>query len=138
VCLLLQQEFAERVAAPMGTRKCGTLSALTQLWAHATVVFPVPRDAFHPPPKVESAVLVLERRAAPAFDVGSDRTFRTLVKALFAQRRKMARKALKPIAPDTETLLAAAGIEPTRRGETLTLEELARLSLHLHEGVGRD
>ena len=136
-CLLLQKQFAERVAAPMGTRRCGTLSALAGLWTHASVALQVPRSAFHPMPRVESAVLVLERRAEPAVEVGSPKAYRTLVRALFAQRRKMARKALKPVAANPLALLAAAGIEPTRRGETFTLEELGRLATALHAGEGR-
>ncbi|MEZ4464792.1 MAG: 16S rRNA (adenine(1518)-N(6)/adenine(1519)-N(6))-dimethyltransferase RsmA [bacterium] len=127
-CLLLQKEFAERAAAPPGTRACCTLSALVALWTHATIAFWVPPSAFLPPPKVDSAVLILERRAEPAADVGDPAVFRQVVKALFAQRRKMARGALKPLYPDAEALLRAAGLEPTRRGETFTLDELAALS----------
>ena len=127
-CLLLQKEFAERVAAPPGTRACGTLSAGTALLTHATLLFEVPPTAFLPPPKVDSAVLVLERRTAPAEDVGDMVTFRQVVRALFAQRRKMARGALKPLFGEPERLLAAAGLEGTRRGETFTLAELAALS----------
>jgi 16S rRNA (adenine1518-N6/adenine1519-N6)-dimethyltransferase len=136
-CLLLQREFAERVAATMGTRKAGTLSALASLWSHASIALHVPRTAFHPAPRVESAVLVLERRAEPAVEVGSPETYRKVVRALFAQRRKMARKALKPIAANTEALLAAAGVDGTRRGETFNLEELGRLAKALHDGAGR-
>lgn len=127
-CFLLQKEFAERAAAPPGTRQCGALSAMIALWCHASIAFPVPAESFHPQPKVESAVLVLERRAAPAADVGDLRTFRQVVRALFAQRRKMARKALKPLVAESEAVLAAAGIEATRRGETFTLDELAAAS----------
>jgi 16S rRNA (adenine1518-N6/adenine1519-N6)-dimethyltransferase len=127
-CFLLQKEFAERITAPPGTRLCGTLSAGTALLTYATLEFLVPASAFLPPPKVESAVVVLERRPAPAEDVGDVATFRQVVRALFAQRRKMARGSLKPIFADTERLLATAGIEGTRRGETFSLRELATLS----------
>lgn len=128
VCLLLQREFAERVAAPPGDRRCGTLSARAGLWTHATIALQVGSGSFHPRPKVDSSVLVLEPRAEPAVDVGDEAAFHMLVKALFAQRRKMARKALKPVCGDAMEVLEAAGLEPTRRGETFSMEELAALS----------
>ena len=84
--------------------------------------------SFHPPPKVHSAVLVMERRPAPAVDVGDPKAYRTVVRALFAQRRKMARRALRPICDDPLALLEAAGVKPTARGEALTLAELGALS----------
>ncbi|MBU0551018.1 ribosomal RNA small subunit methyltransferase A [Myxococcota bacterium] len=128
-CFLVQREFAERVSAPPGSgKRCGAISAHAALLTHATQMFNVEGGAFHPPPKVTSAVLLLERRATPAEDVGDLKTFKKLVKALFQQRRKMARKALKPVVTSPEALLAQAGIEPTRRGEELSLRELAALS----------
>ncbi len=132
-CLLLQREFAMRAAAAPGTRQCSALSAQVALLTHATVAFEVPREAFHPAPKIESAVLVLERRDDLAVDVGDRRVFRQVVRALFAQRRKMARKALKPLCADAEGLLTAAGVDPMARGETLNLEALARVSRTLIE-----
>lgn len=127
-CFLLQREFAERVAAAPGTRECGTLSAYAALMTEPRVAFRLPPGAFHPPPKVESAVLVLVRRAAPAADVGDFDVFRRVVRALFAQRRKTARNALRAATPDAEAALTAAGLAPDRRGETFTLAELAALS----------
>jgi 16S rRNA (adenine1518-N6/adenine1519-N6)-dimethyltransferase len=132
-CLLLQREFAVRVAAPPGTRACGTLSALAALWTHPTVAFHVGSASFFPRPKVESVVLVLEPRTEPAADIGDEATFRRVVKALFSQRRKMARKALKPLCENTSQVLESAGLDPTRRGETFTIEELAALSRALSE-----
>ncbi len=127
-CFLLQREFAIRAAAAPGDKQCSALSAAVALQCHATIAFELGAADFHPAPKVDSAVLVLERRATPAADVADPKAFRTLVRALFAQRRKMARKALKAVHPDPEALLAEAGLEPTRRGETFTLDELAALS----------
>jgi 16S rRNA (adenine1518-N6/adenine1519-N6)-dimethyltransferase len=127
-CFLLQREFAERVAAAPGTRECGTLSAYAALLTRPRIAFGLPGGAFHPPPKVESAVLVLERLPAPAADVGDQATFRQVVRALFAQRRKTARNALRAACPEPEAALLAAGLAPERRGETFTLVELAALS----------
>lgn len=134
-CFLLQREFAERVAAPPGTRACGTLSAYTALECHCDIAFRLAPGAFHPPPKVESAVLLLRRRATPAADVGEPTVFRQVVRALFAQRRKTARNALRAACSEPESALLAAGLAPERRGETFTLEELARLSRAV--GAGR-
>ena len=129
-CLLLQWEFAQRVAAAPGDDACGTLSALAWLFSHPSLLFGVPATAFHPVPQVDSAVLVLERRDTPAVDADPV-IYRRLVKALFAQRRKMARKALKPICGDPEALCARAGVDATRRGETFTLTELGALAAAL-------
>ncbi len=130
-CFMLQKEFADRITAPPGTRKCGALSAFVALNTWATMAFNVPANSFYPAPKVESAVVILERRPQPAAEV-DPKAFRKVVRALFAQRRKMARKALKPICLDAEARLAAAGIDPTRRGETFNLQELAAVAHALY------
>jgi len=127
-CFMLQREFAERLAAPPGTRKSSALSVQAALWAHTTLVFGVPARSFHPAPKVESSVVVMERRPRLPVDIGDPKAFRNVVRALFAQRRKMARRALASIYPDGTALLEAAGLDPTRRGETFDLEELAAIS----------
>jgi 16S rRNA (adenine1518-N6/adenine1519-N6)-dimethyltransferase len=130
-CFLLQLEFAERLAARPGTRECGAPSALVALWTEPRIAFRVGHGAFHPPPKVESAVLILERRAQPAAEVGDAASFRAVVAALFGQRRKTARNALRALG-DPDALLAEAGLDPQRRGETFTLDELAALSRAAH------
>jgi 16S rRNA (adenine1518-N6/adenine1519-N6)-dimethyltransferase len=127
-CFMLQKEFAERLAAEPGTRAAGALSVQTALWAVTTVIFQVPPGCFHPPPKVDSAVIVMERRSQPAVDVGDAKNFRTIVRALFAQRRKMARKALKSVSPNADAILEQAGLDGRRRGETFTLDEIGALS----------
>ena len=127
-CFMVQLEFAERVCAHPGNRKAGSISALTHLLTYPTVLFKVPPEAFSPAPKVESAVMVLERRATPAFDVGDPRVFRSVVRALFSQRRKMARRSLKPLCDDPEALLVSCGLNPEERGERFSLEQLADLS----------
>ena len=127
---LLQREVAERIAAPPGTRDFGVLSVLLQRQAEVTLVRRVPRGAFWPPPRVESAVLSASFR--PATDeVLDEARFRRIVKAGFGQRRKMLRNALVAgrVAPAErlEAAMAAAGIDPGRRGETLELKEWAAL-----------
>jgi 16S rRNA (adenine1518-N6/adenine1519-N6)-dimethyltransferase len=133
---LLQREVAERIAAAPGTKDFGLLSVLLQHVADADVVRRVPAGAFHPPPQVESAVLRLAFRP-PREAVLDPARFRRLVKAGFNQRRKTLRNALEAAnLAEPERLraaLAGAGIDPGRRGETLTVAEWARLERELGE-----
>jgi 16S rRNA (adenine1518-N6/adenine1519-N6)-dimethyltransferase len=126
--VMVQREVAERmVAAPPAM---SFLSVLIQFFALPRIAFRVGAGAFTPPPKVESAVVVLERREPPLPRSEWESFFR-LVQAGFAQRRKQLANALaSELGLDKETvreLLRTAGIEPTRRAETLTLEEWLRL-----------
>jgi 16S rRNA (adenine1518-N6/adenine1519-N6)-dimethyltransferase len=130
--LLLQREVAERLAAPPGARDAGLLSVLLQRRAEVELARRVPAGAFWPPPRVESAVLVASFRPAAAVEpVVDEARFRALVKAGFGQRRKTLRNALEAarVAPAARLLpaLAAAGIDPGRRGETLSVAEWAAL-----------
>ena len=128
--LLLQREVAERLAAKPGTKEWGLLSVLLQHRAAVSVERRVPAGAFLPPPKVESALLRVAF-GPPRSLVADDGRFRRLVKAGFAQRRKVLANSLAAagIAPDEQlaAALAAAGIDARRRGETLTVEEWAAL-----------
>lgn len=128
--LLLQREVAERLAAAPGTKAWGLLSALLQQRAEVTVERRVPARAFLPPPKVESA-LVRVAFGPPRVEVVEAARFRRLVKAGFAQRRKTLANALRAarlVSPEAaEAALAAVGIDPSRRGETLTVAEWAAL-----------
>lgn len=124
--LLVQKEVAERLAADPGTKDWGLLSVLLQQRGAVTLERVVPRGAFHPPPRVDSAVvrIDLHGREPRAAD---PRRFRLLVKGGFGQRRKTLRNALEAarVAP-REALHAAfpaAGVDPGRRGETLSVAE---------------
>jgi 16S rRNA (adenine1518-N6/adenine1519-N6)-dimethyltransferase len=123
---LLQREVAERLAAPAGERESGILSVLLQREAEVSIERIVPPGAFHPPPKVHSAVLCARFRP-PAEALIDPVRFRKLVKAGFAQRRKTLGKALGAahLAPPDAlaAALAAAGVDPKRRGETLSISE---------------
>ena len=137
--LLVQREVAERLAAVPGTKAWGLLSVLLQHRAQVSIERHVPAGAFFPPPKVESAVLRLAFGPARAAVADAAR-FRRLVKAGFAQRRKVLANALAAgrIAPGEELAhaLGIAGIDARRRGETLTIEEWAALDRAL--GLPRD
>ncbi len=127
---LLQREVAERLAAAPGTKAWGLLSVLLQHRAEVRVARRVPPGAFLPPPKVESAVLVA-LFGPPRAALADPARFRKLVKAGFGQRRKTLANALSAarLAPPEamEAALARAGIDPRRRGETLSVEEWAAL-----------
>jgi 16S rRNA (adenine1518-N6/adenine1519-N6)-dimethyltransferase len=133
---LVQREVAERLAAEPGTHAWGILSVLLQREADVSVERIVPPGAFLPPPKVDSAVLCALFRP-PADAIRDPVRFRRLVKAGFAQRRKTLANALKAggvAAPDLlQAALAEAGVDPARRGETLTVSEWAALDRALGE-----
>jgi 16S rRNA (adenine1518-N6/adenine1519-N6)-dimethyltransferase len=99
---------------------------LVQHVAEPRLALSVPRHAFTPPPEVESAALVLEFLDRPRAEVRDEARFRALVKAAFSQRRKTLWNALKPLRSGREAL-QKAGIDPQRRGETLTVEEFASI-----------
>jgi len=127
---LLQREVAERLAAAPGTKDFGILSVFLQREAEVSIERIVPPGAFLPPPKVESAVVCALFRP-PADALADPARFRRLVKAGFAQRRKTLGNALKAARLVPEEALAAAlaraGIDPGRRGETLSGSEWAAL-----------
>ncbi len=130
--LTLQKEVAERVAAGPGSKRYGALSVLTQLYCDVRLALAIPPGAFRPPPKVDSAVLHLRVLATPRVPVGDEGKFHRLVKAAFGQRRKTLANALAGrlgvSVATARQWLAAAGIDPGRRAETLSLEEFSRLN----------
>jgi len=132
MALMFQKEVAERVAAEPGGKAYGALSVLTQIACEVALAFTVPPGAFSPPPRVDSAVIHLRVRAAPPVPVTDPRRFGVIVRAAFGQRRKNLANALAaglalPV-DDTRVLVAAAGLDPACRAETLSLAEFARLA----------
>lgn len=124
--VMVQREVGERLAAAVGDPGYGAVSVRTAWFATAAVAGRVPPSVFLPPPKVESALVRLERRAAPPVAVRDpDRMF-TLVRAGFATRRKTLRNALGGLV--SADAFAAAGVAPSARAEALGLAEWARLS----------
>ena len=122
--LMFQREVAERIVARTGEDAYGRLGILARWRAEAKIAFDVPPQAFTPPPKVTSSVVHLVPRALPLpADV---RRLGRVTEAAFGQRRKMLRQSLKSIGG--EKLLEAAGIDGTRRAETLSVEEFVRLA----------
>ncbi|MEO5362524.1 MAG: 16S rRNA (adenine(1518)-N(6)/adenine(1519)-N(6))-dimethyltransferase RsmA [Magnetococcus sp. DMHC-8] len=126
--LMFQKEVAARIAAPPNGREYGILSVHSQLWMTVEALFDVPPGAFYPVPQVDSRVICLTRRTTPLAVVEDAERFRLVVRAAFGQRRKTLLNALKVMETDPAPWLSRAGIDPARRGETLSVEELARLA----------
>ncbi|GAA4534867.1 16S rRNA (adenine(1518)-N(6)/adenine(1519)-N(6)) -dimethyltransferase RsmA [Chelativorans composti] len=122
--LMFQREVAERIVAQPGDSSYGRLGVLAGWRTEARIVFDVPPQAFTPPPKVTSSVVHIVPRTNP-LPVDGARLAR-VTEAAFGQRRKMLRQSLKSLGG--EALLEKAGIDPTRRAETLSIEEFVRLA----------
>jgi 16S rRNA (adenine1518-N6/adenine1519-N6)-dimethyltransferase len=127
--VMVQREVGERLAADPGSRAYGAVSVRVAYHARARVVGAVPPTVFLPRPKVESTLVRIDRRPAPAVDVDDPDAMFALVRAGFAQRRKMLRRALRPaLGGRVETVLVGAGIDPSLRAEALGIEEWAALA----------
>lgn len=133
----IQREVAERIVASPGTKDYGALSIGVQFYATPRIEFIVPRGAFRPIPKVDSAVVHIQILDKPRVEVRDEKLFFKIVKTAFAQRRKTLSNALKPLSKDIREMLAEAGIDPIRRAETLSIEEFAKLADHLSKRLSQ-
>ncbi|MGD0885098.1 MAG: 16S rRNA (adenine(1518)-N(6)/adenine(1519)-N(6))-dimethyltransferase RsmA [Thermodesulfovibrionales bacterium] len=132
----VQKEVAERIVAKPGGREYGVLSIMVQYHGIPELKFVVPRGAFRPVPRVDSAVIHMDISEKPVISVADEKFFVRVVKAAFSQRRKMLSNSLKPLSKDIKGILVRAEIDPSRRAETLTIGDFARLSdLLLREGL---
>lgn len=127
--VMVQREVGERMAAAPGTDPYGAVSVKVAYYAHAELAGLVPPTVFMPKPAVDSALVRLVRRKQPPVVVPDvDRLF-VLVRAGFATRRKMLRRALMTeLGARTVVVLEAAGIDPSARAETLGLDEWAAIA----------
>ena len=123
--VMVQREVGERLAASVGDDAYGAVSVKVAYWARARVVGRVPATVFVPQPRVESALVSIERRPAPAVDADRARLFE-LVRAGFGQRRKMLRRSLAGMV-DVDAF-ECAGIRPEARAEELSVEDWGRLA----------
>ena len=128
--LMFQQEVAERIVASPGSSAYGRLSVLAQWRSEASLALKVHRSAFVPPPKVMSAVVHLRPRPAPPG--ASAATLQKVTAAAFGQRRKMLRGSLQSF-PAALGALQTIGIDPTRRAETLSVDEFVALARAIDE-----
>jgi 16S rRNA (adenine1518-N6/adenine1519-N6)-dimethyltransferase len=127
--LTVQEEVAERICARPG--KMSLLSLSVQVYGTPSIVAYIPAEAFYPAPKVDSAVLRVEILPGPLIPTALLEPFFTLIKAGFSQKRKTLRNSLSGglgIPPaEAEKSIAAAGLDPMRRAETLSIEEWEKL-----------
>jgi 16S rRNA (adenine1518-N6/adenine1519-N6)-dimethyltransferase len=123
--LLLQKEVAERVAAEPGDMS--VLSVTAQFYWQVSLDAEVPARLFTPPPKIDSQILVMNRRPEPLFADVNAKAFFQLVKAGFAQRRKTLLNSLSAglqlNREQVQDVCARADIDPKRRAQTLSLDE---------------
>ncbi len=124
--LTVQREVAHRLAATPRHKDYGALTVFTQLWYHVTIAHDISPRCFYPAPKVDSAIVVLERRD-PRVKLGTGAPFHAVVRAGFGQRRKMLHKLLAPFG-DADDAFAAASVASTARAEELALEQWIMLA----------
>jgi 16S rRNA (adenine1518-N6/adenine1519-N6)-dimethyltransferase len=126
--LMVQREVRDRLVAEPATKQYGALTVFTRAAFEVGTVCRLRPGSFYPAPKVESAVVRLLPRAAPLAE--ESESFQAVVRAAFQMRRKMLRNAMRGLgdADRADRALNEAGIDPRRRGETLAIEEFARLA----------
>ena len=137
--VMMQKEVADRITAKPGTKAYGSLSIAIQYYCTAEVAMVVPKTVFMPQPNVDSAVIRLIRHEKPPVEVIDEDFLFEVSRASFAQRRKTILNNLQNSLPNGKQkkdeiirALEQVGVEPTRRGETLSIEEFGRLSDALH------
>ena len=125
--LMFQREVAIRIVATPGGKDYGRLAVLSQWRTAPRMLFSIPAEAFTPRPKVDSALVELIPRLAPAPSCDVSK-LEKVTAAAFGQRRKMLRSALRQISPHSESLLAGLGIDPKARAEDLAVGEFCRIA----------
>jgi len=126
--LMVQREVRDRLVAEPATKQYGALTVFTRAGFEVATVCRLRPGSFYPAPKVESAVVRLLPRTVPLAE--ETESFQAVVRAAFQMRRKTLRNALRGLgdADRADRALSAAGIDPGRRGETLSIEEFAHLA----------
>nr|WP_269667995.1 16S rRNA (adenine(1518)-N(6)/adenine(1519)-N(6))-dimethyltransferase RsmA [Staphylococcus arlettae] len=132
--VMMQKEVGERLNAQVGTKAYGSLSIVAQYYTETSKVLTVPKSVFLPPPNVDSIVVKLMKREAPQVQVDNENDFFKLTKAAFSQRRKTINNNYQSLFKEgkkNKALIAewleSSGIDPKRRGETLSIKEFALL-----------
>lgn len=132
---LVQKEVGERLMAQAGNKNYGILSLVAQYYSKPQKVHTVPSTVFYPQPKVSSMIIKLDIYKKPQVQVGNEKLFFNIVRASFQQRRKRLINSLSNYFKEVltkaeiENILTETSIDKNRRGETLTLEEFAKLSM---------
>lgn len=131
IVTMVQKEVAERMTAVPGGKDYGALSVAVQYYTKPEIVLEVPPRSFMPPPAVDSVVIACRVLAEPSVKVSDEKLFFKVVRSSFGQRRKTLANSLKSSGIEKEIInkaLEKANIEPTRRAETLSLQEFAALT----------
>ncbi|MGI6698635.1 MAG: 16S rRNA (adenine(1518)-N(6)/adenine(1519)-N(6))-dimethyltransferase RsmA [Clostridia bacterium] len=137
IVIMVQKEVARRMSARPGSKDYGALSIAVQYRSKPCIVAEVPPTVFLPPPKVDSAIVRLDVQPEPRYSVKDEALLFKLVKGAFGQRRKTLLNALGSsfATLDKQRLgeaLEASGIDPKRRGETLSIDEFCRLADYIY------
>lgn len=123
---MLQKEVAARLSAPAGSAAYGRLSVMVQYYCQVELLFPVPADAFYPPPQVESNMVRIVPYTIKPFVARNSQQLQDIVRLAFGQRRKTLRNSLKKIITDAQW--EQIGLRSDVRAETLTVEDFVILS----------
>lgn len=141
IVVMVQKEVAQRMAAKPGTKDYGAISVLCRYYTEPSVTATAAASLFIPPPKVDSAVLRLRVLEKPSVDVRNEKMFFRVVKASFAQRRKTLLNCLcagfSAAKEDISAMLEEVGIIPSRRGETLSLAEFAKIADAMEQKINK-
>jgi 16S rRNA (adenine1518-N6/adenine1519-N6)-dimethyltransferase len=124
---MLQKEVVDRMAASPGGKEYGRLTVMLAAYAEVEALFEVGPGAFHPPPRVRSAIVRLRPSTEPRFAIGSDAALRTIATAAFSHRRKILRNGLKGLLSVED--IDACGIDAQLRPEALAPEQFGRLAV---------
>ncbi|MDA1190788.1 MAG: 16S rRNA (adenine(1518)-N(6)/adenine(1519)-N(6))-dimethyltransferase RsmA [Candidatus Poribacteria bacterium] len=125
--VMVQDEVAKRFCALPGTPECGAISVYLHYYCELEYLFRVGMGSFTPSPRVRSAVVRLTARPQPAVQVEDEPLFFRIVRSAFGQRRKTLRNAIRSVS-DSPEAFEVAGIDPMRRGETLSMAEFGALA----------
>lgn len=139
IVVMVQKEVADRMNAVPSTKDYGALSVAVQYYCDTEIVAKAPRHMFIPQPKVDSTVIGLHIREEKKYKADNEQLFFKTVKAAFGQRRKTLLNSLSSMGvldkAKIKEVLAEAGIDEKRRGETLSIEEFANLSNIINKNI---
>lgn len=131
IVVMIQKEVGDRIVAKPSTKEYGSLSLLCQYYSQPVKICDVPPNSFIPQPKVDSIVIKMDIRRTPAVDVEDEKLFFNIIRLSFNMRRKTLWNSLKPLGLGEEKMkdiFESSGIDPIRRGETLSIQEFGNLA----------
>lgn len=141
LCLVtVQKEVAERFTADPGSKRYGAITLFLNYHAKLRILYPIPKEAFRPRPKVDGAVVSITPRGKPGVEVKDEKFFFRVIRAAFQQRRKMLRNSLRSLGlPETtlERAFEESDLESSLRPERLSMADFAKLSDSLWVAQGK-